>query len=126
MPRDALLVELGACALAFGDGELPFDLETAALVSGAVGAMARARPGVPRRASMPAAAAGLRGVWLDAGDRDEYYLDRGALALRRAIRRAGLPEERLHFELFPGGHRGLSHRYPLSLAYLVASLSITF
>ena len=40
--------------------------------------------------------------------------------------RAGLPEERLHFELFPGGHRGVSHRYPLSLAYLVGALSITF
>ena len=72
------------------------------------------------------AVAGLRGAWVDAGDRDEYYLDRGALALRRAIQRAGLPEERLHFELFPGGHRGISHRYPLSLAYLVGSLSITF
>ena len=24
-PEDVMLVELGACALAFGDGELPFD-----------------------------------------------------------------------------------------------------
>ena len=48
------------------------------------------------------------------------------VALRRALREAGLPDERLHFELFPGGHRGVSHRYPLSLAYLVGSLSITF
>ena len=68
----------------------------------------------------------LRGVWLDAGRSDEYFLDLGAVALRRALVEAGLPEERLHFELFVGGHRGLSGRYPLSLAYLVERLSMTF
>jgi S-formylglutathione hydrolase FrmB len=124
-PGSALLVELGACALAFGDGELPFDRDTATLVTD------RWRPWLahdPLRLieEHASAAAGLRGVWLDAGDRDEYYLDRGVLGLRRAFERAGLPEERLRFELFSGGHRGLSHRYLLSLAYLVGSLSMSF
>jgi hypothetical protein len=67
----------------------------------------------------------LRGVWLDAGNRDEYFLDLGATALRDALLAAGLPEERLRFELFDGGHGGMSDRYPLSLAYLVGALSIT-
>ena len=121
----ALLVELGACALAFGDGELPCDPETAALLPERWESWLRHDP-VRLIEERAPAAAGLRGVWLDAGDHDEYQLDRGALALRAVLRRAGLPEERLRFELFPGGHRGLSHRYPLSLAYLIGSLSITF
>ena len=124
-PGNALLAELGACALAFGDGELPFDPETAT-VDAERWERWLAHDSVRLVDEQGAAVAGLRGAWIDAGDDDEYNLDRGALALRRAIRRTGLAEERLHFELFPGGHRGISHRYPLSLAYLVGSLSITF
>ena len=124
-PGNALLAELGACALAFGDGELPFDPETAT-VDTERWEQWLAHDSVRLVGEHQAAVAGLRGAWLDAGDHDEYNLERGALALRRAIQRTGLPEERLHFELFPGGHRGISHRYPLSLAYLVGSLSITF
>ena len=63
-----------------------------------------------------------RGVWLDAGRHDEYFLDLGATALRDALLAAGLPEERLQFELVEGGHSGMSHRYPLSLAWLVERL----
>jgi hypothetical protein len=62
-------------------------------------------------------------VWLDAGRRDEYFLDLGACALRDALLAAGLPEDRLHFEVADGGHGGMSHRYPLSLAWLVERLS---
>ncbi len=124
-PGNALLTELGACALAFGDGELPFDPETAA-VDPERWERWLDHDSVRLVDEHRAAVAGLRGAWIDAGDSDEYNLDRGALALRRAIQHAGLSEERLHFELFPGGHRGVSHRYPLSLAYLLGSLSITF
>ncbi len=122
---DALLVELGAAALAFGDGTLPFDPETAALVPEDWERWLAHDP-VRLVAERAPTAAGLRGVWLDAGRRDEYFLDLGAVALRRALVDAGLPAERLRFELFDGGHRGLSGRYPLSLAFLVESLSITF
>jgi hypothetical protein len=71
------------------------------------------------------AARGLRGVWIDAGRRDEYFLDLGVTALRDALLQAGLPEDRLRFELFEGGHRGLSGRYPASLDWLVGRLSST-
>jgi S-formylglutathione hydrolase FrmB len=122
---DALLVELGSAALAYGDGTLPFDLETAELDPEAWSRWLLHDP-VRLVAAQPAAAAGLHGVWLDAGRSDEYFLDLGALALRRALLGAGVPQERLRFELFDGGHRGVSGRYPLSLAFLVESLSMTF
>jgi hypothetical protein len=44
--------------------------------------------------------------------------------LRDALLASGLPGERLHFELVDGGHGGMSHRYPLSLAWLVERLQV--
>ena len=35
-----------------------------------------------------------RAVWIDAGTRDEWYLDLGAEAFHGEVRRAGLPEPR--------------------------------
>jgi hypothetical protein len=118
---DALVVELSAAAHAFGDGTLPFD-ELGRVDEAAFAAWLGRDPVrlVPQRGE---AVRGLRGVWLDAGNRDEYFLDLGALALRGALLAAGLPEERLRFELVEGGHGGMSHRYPLSLAWLVERLA---
>jgi hypothetical protein len=120
--EDALLVELSAAARAFGDGRLPFDDRGRAREEVfAPWLMHDPVRLVPRHAD---AARSLRGAWLDAGNRDEYFLDLGATALRDALLAAGLPEERLQFELFDGGHGGMSDRYPLSLDYLVGVLSI--
>jgi hypothetical protein len=118
---DALVVELAAAAAAFGDGTLPFD-ELGCVDGAAFGRWLEHDPVrlVPRHAD---AVCRLRGVWLDAGNRDEYFLDLGALALRDALLSAGLPQGRLHFELVEGGHGGMSHRYPLSLAWLVERLA---
>ena len=69
------------------------------------------------------AACALGGVWLDAGNADEYFLDLGAAALHRGFVEAGVPDERVHFELYEGRHGGASQRYPLSLAWLVRGLS---
>lgn len=121
---DALLAELGSAVLAFGDGTLPFDPETAELDPDAWAQWLEHDP-VRIVAASAESVAELCGVWLDAGRSDEYFLDLGAVALRRALVDAGLPEERLHFELFDGGHRGLSGRYPVSLAFLVERLSMT-
>jgi S-formylglutathione hydrolase FrmB len=116
---DALLVELTSAARAFGDGALPFDDE------------GRVLPGFERwlehdpvrlAADHDEAVRSWRGVWLDAGRHDEYFLDLGASALRDALLAAGLPEDRLHFELVEGGHSGMSHRLPLSLEWLVERL----
>jgi len=65
---------------------------------------------------------GLRAVWIDAGTRDEWYLDLGAIAFRDALTDIGVVDVR--FELFDAGHAGIDWRYPLALAYLAERLSI--
>ncbi len=65
----------------------------------------------------------LRAVWIDAGRSDEYYLDLGAEAFRAKIAEAGIPDERVRFELFDAGHAGIDYRYPLSLAWLAERLA---
>jgi len=116
---DALLVELTATARAFGDGTLPFDSEGRVLP---VFERWIEHDPVRRAADFAEAVRSWRGVWLDAGSRDEYFLDLGASALRDALLAAGLPQDRMQFELVDGGHGGMSHRYPLSLAWLAERL----
>ncbi|MFB9690582.1 alpha/beta hydrolase [Amycolatopsis plumensis] len=126
-PEDAtLLMMLGisACFSARDDGtpELPFDPLTGAL-----------RPEQWQRwldwdpvrmvAGHAEAVRSLRAVWIDAGTSDEYFLDIGAEAFRAEVARAGLPDDRVHFELFDAGHGGIDYRYPLSLAWLAQRLA---
>jgi S-formylglutathione hydrolase FrmB len=65
----------------------------------------------------------LRAIWIDAGIRDEYYLDFGATAFRRAVQAAGVPGDRVYFELFDAGHAAIEYRYPLALAWLCQRLT---
>ncbi|MEV0073089.1 alpha/beta hydrolase-fold protein [Amycolatopsis sp. NPDC050768] len=123
---ESLLVALGvaACFSARADGtpELPFDPVTGVL-----------KPDVwdrwlawdPVRMA-PAHAETLRSldsVWIDAGTRDEWFLDLGAAAFRDELLKAGLPEDRLHFELFDAGHGGIDYRYPPALKWLAERLA---
>jgi hypothetical protein len=119
---DVALIEVGSLAHAFSNGELPFRIDTAGLIDD-VWQRWLARDPVRIAVEHPDAVRALRGIWLDAGTRDEYYLDLGAIALREALLEAGLPEGSLRFELFEGGHRGVSGRYPGSLAWLVDRLA---
>ena len=64
-----------------------------------------------------------RAVWIDAGTRDEWYLDVGAEAFRAAILRAGLSAERIKFELFDATHGGIDYRYPMALTWLAHQLA---
>jgi S-formylglutathione hydrolase FrmB len=123
-PTDALLVEVLSASLAYSEGELPFDIDTGELVP-EVWERWLAHDPVRLIASHGAAAAGLGRVWLDAGNADEYFLDLGAGAVRRALSAAGLADDRVHFELYDGGHGGASWRYPLSLDWLLRGLSMT-
>jgi hypothetical protein len=75
---------------------------------------------VPRYAD---ALRSLRAVWIDAGTRDEWYLDLGAVAMRDALAEIGVSD--VHFELFDATHGGIGWRYPLSLAYLAQRLAVT-
>ncbi|GIH24509.1 enterochelin esterase [Acrocarpospora phusangensis] len=66
---------------------------------------------------------GLHSIWIDAGRSDQYYLDLGATAFHRAVRAAGVPEDRVSFELFDGTHSNLEHRYVMAVKWLTPRLT---
>jgi hypothetical protein len=119
-----MLLGVSACFSAREDGtvELPFDPRTGML-----------RPGVwqqwldwdPVRMAPRYAGAlrSLRAIWIDAGTRDDYFLDLGAEAFRVALHEAGVADEVIRFELFDATHAGIDYRYPLSLAWLCQRIS---
>jgi S-formylglutathione hydrolase FrmB len=66
---------------------------------------------------------GMRAIYIDAGKRDQWYLDLGAEAFRHEL--AGIGVTDLYFELFDATHMGIEYRYPQSLKYLAERLSPT-
>jgi S-formylglutathione hydrolase FrmB len=62
----------------------------------------------------------LRGIWIDAGRQDDYFLDLGATAISAQLAALGIDHV---FELFEGFHAGVQHRYPLALRYLATQMS---
>jgi len=119
-----LLMTLGvaACFSADDDGtvRLPFDTKTGQLIPELWDRWLAWDPVrmVPRYAD---ALRGLTAIWIDAGKRDEWYLDLGAEAFVAELAKIGITD--LHFELFDAAHGGIDYRYPLSLAYLAEKLS---
>ena len=114
-----MLLGVSACFSAHEDGhvELPFDTSTGVL-----------RPEVwqrwldwdpvrmvPRYAG---ALRSLRAIWIDAGSRDDFFLDLGAGAFRAALHEIGVGADVVRFELFDATHASIDYRYPLSLAWL--------
>ena len=73
---------------------------------------------VPERAE---ALRGLKAIYVDAGKHDEFYLDLGAEAFRRAV--AGIGVTDVRFELFDAGHGSIEYRYPIALRYLADRLA---
>jgi hypothetical protein len=63
----------------------------------------------------------LRAIYVDAGTRDEAYLDLGAEAFRQALEQIGVTD--YFFELFDAGHGNIEYRYPGALKYLADRLS---
>ncbi|HET8528716.1 MAG TPA: alpha/beta hydrolase-fold protein [Gaiellaceae bacterium] len=119
---DFPLLNTYAMAECYSPGELPFEPETG-----------RLRPDVwerwlawdpvrmvPRYAE---ALRGLRAVYVDCGRRDQFYLDLGADAFRRALEAVGVTD--VFFELFDGTHSSIEYRYPIALRYLSERLQPT-
>jgi S-formylglutathione hydrolase FrmB len=126
-PEDMDLIGIlgvAACFSASGDGtpELPFDPVTGVLLPEVWQRWLDWDP-VRMAPGHAEAIRSLRAVWIDAGRSDEYFLDLGAEAFRKEVARAGLPDERVHFELFDAGHGGIDYRYPLSLGWLAERLA---
>ena len=64
---------------------------------------------------------GMRAIYVDAGKRDEWFLDLGAEAFRRSLEEIGVTD--VSFEIFDAGHMAIEYRYPLSLKYLAERLA---
>lgn len=121
---DVLLMMLGvsACFSADDDGtvRLPFDPRTAQIIP-EVWARWQAWDPVRMVPTYAEALRSLRAVWIDAGTRDEWYLDLGAEAFRAELAKIGVTD--LEFELFDAGHGMIDYRYPMALAYLANRLA---
>jgi hypothetical protein len=62
----------------------------------------------------------MKAIYIDAGKRDQFFLDLGAEAFRQALQDIGVTD--VFFELFDATHMGIEYRYPLSLKYLAERL----
>ena len=118
----AMTYGVAACFSADDDGtvHLPFDVATGRLVDDVWQRWLDWDPVrmVPRYAD---ALRSQRAIWIDAGKKDEWYLDLGAEAFRRELEAIGVTD--VAFELFDATHMAIDYRYPLSLAYLAQRLS---
>jgi S-formylglutathione hydrolase FrmB len=113
---------MAACYSADEDGtvRLPYDPATGELIP-AVWARWLARDPVRMVASHAEGLRTMRAIYIDAGKRDEFFLDLGAEAFRRALEQVGVTD--VFFELFDATHMAIEYRYPLSLKYLAERLS---
>jgi hypothetical protein len=63
----------------------------------------------------------LKAIYIDAGKRDQFFLDLGAEAFRRALEQVGVTD--VYFELFDATHSAIEYRYPLAIKYLAERLA---
>jgi hypothetical protein len=113
---------MSACYSADPDGtvRVPFDPTTGALIPEVWERWLEKDPVrmVPQHAD---ALRSMRAIYIDAGTKDQYFLDLGAEAFRRELEMIGMTD--LFFELFDATHLGIEYRYPMSLKYLAERLS---
>jgi S-formylglutathione hydrolase FrmB len=112
---------MAACYSANEDGsiELPFDVETGMLRDDVWQRWLAWDPVRMARRHADALRS-LHAVYIDAGTKDEWYLDLGAEAFRRELEALGITD--VSFELFDAGHGGIEYRYPLAIRYLAERL----
>jgi hypothetical protein len=63
----------------------------------------------------------LKAIYIDAGKRDQFFLDLGAETFRRELEKIGVTD--VFFELFDATHSGIEYRYPLAVKYLAERLA---
>jgi len=121
---DGELIEIYGYSAAYsadpdGTVRLPFDTRTGMLIDDVWERWLENDPVrmVPRHAE---ALRSMRAIWLDAGRRDEWFLDNGAVAVSIELERIGVQHT---LELFDAGHMSIGYRYPRSLAFLSEALS---
>jgi hypothetical protein len=111
---------MAACYSAETDGTvtLPFDPATGRLRE-EVWARWLALDPVRMAAGHAGQLRSLRGIYLDAGRRDDFYLDLGAAAFSAELDALGVEHV---FELFDATHAAIEYRYPKGLAFLAGRL----
>jgi S-formylglutathione hydrolase FrmB len=124
-PSDGALMNdycMAACYSAEPDGTvtLPYDTATGELIPDVWARWLEKDP-VRMAAGHADALRSMRAIYIDAGKRDEFYLDLGAEAFRRELDTLGISD--YFFELFDATHMGIEYRYPISLKYLAERLS---
>lgn len=112
---------MAACYSADDDGtvRLPFDTSTGKLIDEVWQRWLEKDP-VRMVSTHADALRSMRAVWLDAGTKDEWYLDVGAVAVSNELKRIGVEHT---LELFDAGHGSIGYRYPKSLAFLARALT---
>jgi S-formylglutathione hydrolase FrmB len=121
-PHDEQLVNtycMAACYSAEPDGSvtLPFDPRTGRLREEVWARWQHVDP-VRMAARSADALRSMRGIYLDAGRSDEYYLDLGAQAFAAELDELGVP---YRLDLFDAGHGRIEYRYPIALRFLAES-----
>jgi enterochelin esterase-like enzyme len=102
-----------------GKALLPVDLVTGRLVDD-VWAQWLEKDPVRMAPAHADALRSMRRIYLDAGTRDEYFLDLGAAAFAAELEKLGAQHT---IELFDGTHAGLAWRYPGAIRELVLALT---
>jgi hypothetical protein len=102
-----------------GKAILPFELETGRLIPEVWERWLHWDPVrmAPERLD---ALASMKRIYIDAGRRDEYFLDLGARAFSNELTRGGIDHT---LELFEGTHMALQYRYPNAIRELVLAMT---
>jgi hypothetical protein len=113
---------MAACYSADDDGtvHLPFDTATGELAPEVWDRWLEKDP-VRMVSGHADALRSLKAIYIDAGKRDEWYLDLGADAFRRELEAIGVTD--VFFELFDATHMAIEYRYPLGVKYLAERLA---
>ncbi len=113
---------MAACYSADADGtvRLPFDVHTGERVPEIWARWLEVDPVfMARKPAYQKALKSMRAIYIDAGKRDEYFLDLGAEAFRRELEKIGMQRDKdFFFELFDATHAAIEYRYPIAMKYL--------
>ena len=102
-----------------GKALLPFEIETARLVEDVWERWLELDP-VRMAPGHADELRSMRRIYLDAGKKDEYFLDLGAMAFAREL---DALDVKYSLELFDGKHGGLTYRYPGAIRELILALT---